>query len=90
MLAEKSNFSITRMVWLLEVSRSGYYAWIKRGPSVRSLRHERIEAKVAWFQRVRGPTQDRRPEVFKQHFAVRASRTSESPILQNSREHRIV
>jgi transposase InsO family protein len=49
MLAEKSNFTITRMVRLLEVSRSGYYAWAKRGPSTRSLRHERIEAKVAWF-----------------------------------------
>jgi transposase InsO family protein len=49
MHAEKSNFTITRMVRLLEVSRSGYYAWTKRGPSARSLRHERIEAKVAWF-----------------------------------------
>jgi len=49
MLAEKSDFSITPMVRLLEVSRSGYYVWIKRGSSVRSLRHERIEQKVAWF-----------------------------------------
>jgi putative transposase len=49
MLAEKSNFTITRMVRLLEVSRSGYYAWCRRTPSKRALRHERIEAKVAWF-----------------------------------------
>jgi transposase InsO family protein len=49
MHAEKSNFSITRMVRLLEVSRSDYYAWCHRSPSTRSLRQERIEAKVAWF-----------------------------------------
>jgi transposase InsO family protein len=49
MLAEKSNFTITRMVRLLEVSRSGYYAWIKRGPSARALRHECLEQKVVWF-----------------------------------------
>ena len=49
MRAEKSNFTITRMVRLLEVSRSGYYAWVKRSPSKRALRQERIEQKVAWF-----------------------------------------
>ena len=49
MHAEKGNFTITRRVRLLEVSRSGYYAWINRAPSPRALRHERLEAKVAWF-----------------------------------------
>jgi len=49
MHAQKSSFSITRMVRLLEVSRSGYYAWCQRTPSQRALRHERLEAKVSWF-----------------------------------------
>jgi hypothetical protein len=46
MLAEKSTFTITRMVRLLEVSRSGYYAWIKRGPSMRALRGEIVSRKT--------------------------------------------
>ena len=37
------------MARLLEVSRSGYYAWAQRLPSKRAVRAERIEAKVAWF-----------------------------------------
>ena len=49
MLAEKSHFTVSRMARLLEVSRSGFYAWCKRGPSPRAVRQERIEAKVAWF-----------------------------------------
>jgi putative transposase len=49
MHAEKSNVSIARMARLLEVSRSGFYAWLTRGPSARALRAERIEAKIAWF-----------------------------------------
>jgi putative transposase len=49
MHAEKSNFSIARMARLLEVSRSGFYAWLTRGPSARALRTERIDAKIAWF-----------------------------------------
>ena len=49
MHAEKSNFTITRMVRLLEVSRSGYYAWLKRGPSPRTLRREQLAQKITWF-----------------------------------------
>ena len=47
MLVEKSNFTVTRMVRLLGVSR--FYAWLVRVPSTRAIRAERIEAKVAWF-----------------------------------------
>ena len=49
MHAEKSNFTISRMARLLDVSRSGFYAWINRVPSKRAVRQERIEAKVAGF-----------------------------------------
>ncbi|TFB66146.1 IS3 family transposase [Cryobacterium sp. Hz9] len=51
-LAEKTNFTITRMVRLLEVSRSGYYVWVDRKPSGRMIRREGIEQKVAWFHGV--------------------------------------
>jgi putative transposase len=49
MHAEKSNHTVSRMARLLEVSRSGFYAWSKRLPSKRAVRAEKIEAKIAWF-----------------------------------------
>ncbi len=49
MHAEKSNHAVSRMARLLEVSRSGFYAWSKRLPSKRAIRAEQIEAKIAWF-----------------------------------------
>jgi len=49
MLVEKSNYSVSRMARLLEVSRSGFYAWCKRAPSKRAIRAERIEQKITWF-----------------------------------------
>lgn len=49
MHVEKSNYSVKRMARLLGVSRSGFYAWAKRGPSKRAIRQIEIEQKVAWF-----------------------------------------
>ncbi len=49
MHAEKSNFTVSRMARLLDVSRSGFYAWLTRVPSPRAVRARRIEAKIAWF-----------------------------------------
>ncbi len=49
MHAEKSNHTVSRMARLLEVSRSGFYAWAKRLPSRRAVRAGVIQAKVAWF-----------------------------------------
>ena len=49
MLAEKSNFTVARMARLLEVSRSGFYAWCRRTPSKQAIRQERIEQKITWF-----------------------------------------
>ena len=49
MLAEKSKFTIKRMARLLEVSRSGFYAWWNRTPSKQTIQRERIEQNVARF-----------------------------------------
>ena len=49
MRVERSNFTVTRMARLLEVFRSGFYAWLGRPPSLRAVRTERIEQEVAWF-----------------------------------------
>jgi predicted DNA-binding transcriptional regulator AlpA len=49
MRVERSNFTVKRMARLLEVSRSGFYAWLKREPSPRAVRMMGIEQKVRWF-----------------------------------------
>ena len=35
--AEKANHAVSTMCWVLEVSRSGYYAWSSRPPSERAV-----------------------------------------------------
>lgn len=56
MHAEKSNFTLTRMARLLEVSRSGYYAWVSRAPSPASVRRACVEQKVSFFHGVSDET----------------------------------
>ncbi len=41
------SFPVKVMCELLEVSRSGYYSWIDRGPSPRAVRHEQIKTTVS-------------------------------------------
>ena len=54
MEAEKANFPVTLMCRVLEVSRSGYYAWRKREPSARSQADKALKVPiVAIHQRSR-------------------------------------
>lgn len=42
MEANRSSYDIGRMCWLLNVSRSGFYAWRRRQPSKRSTRNKEL------------------------------------------------
>ena len=47
--AEKANFPVCRMVELLEVSRSGYYAWVDRQdapPGPRAARRAELAVQI--------------------------------------------
>lgn len=53
--AEKANFPIRTMCRLLEVSRSGFHAWERRGPSKRALEDQQLALEVAGiFRESRG------------------------------------
>ena len=45
-LAQKENYSISKMLDWLSVSRSGYYDWIDREPSQQAKRRERLKTEV--------------------------------------------
>lgn len=49
--AEKANFPVRLMCRMLQVSRSGFYAWAKRGPSKRALEDQRLAVEVAEVHR---------------------------------------
>lgn len=44
---EKASFPVTRMCAALGVSSSGFYEWVKRGPSKRQTRREELARKVS-------------------------------------------
>ena len=52
--AEKTNYTITRMISLLDVSRSGYYKWAAAqgaAPSPSVVRRAALDAKIAAFHK---------------------------------------
>lgn len=42
----RSQFQVSMMCWVLEVSRSGYYAWVSRPQSRRELENEALTEKI--------------------------------------------
>ena len=52
---QHAEFSVTRLCRILEVSRSGYYEWLGRPPSVQPDADQQLEAKVQqYFAQGRG------------------------------------
>jgi putative transposase len=45
--AEKAHLPVALLCWMLEVSRSGYYAWRNRPPSRRSREDALLTAKIS-------------------------------------------
>ena len=45
----REQHAVRRMCKILDVSASGYYAWRKRPPSRRALRHQRLTVKIRGF-----------------------------------------
>lgn len=52
--AEKANFSVTVMCKLLDVSRSGFYAWDERGPSASEIADEQLAVRIAAIHKASG------------------------------------
>jgi len=52
-LAKKAEHSITIMCRVLEVSRSGYHAWIKRPPSPRAVQDARLTERIRVLHKLR-------------------------------------
>lgn len=47
----ESQYSVQRMCQVLGVSRSGYYAWRRRGPSARQMANQALEQQIAIIHR---------------------------------------
>jgi transposase InsO family protein len=50
--AEKANYPVDLMCSVLEVSRSGYYAWVKREPCSRVLADRELSKKIGTIYEV--------------------------------------
>lgn len=52
MKANQANYPVSMMCRLLDVSTSGYYAWLKRSPSKRSREDEILTEKIRHYHRI--------------------------------------
>ena len=46
---QQAEFPVRRLCRMLEVSRSGYYEWLRRPPSSRTTADQQLQEKVQWY-----------------------------------------
>ncbi len=56
MKGHRADHAVATMCRLLEVSESGYYAWLERTPSARSLADQALQAKIEAIHEGSGET----------------------------------
>jgi putative transposase len=74
-IQQHTAFSVSRMCRLLEVSRSGYYEWLGRPPSIQADADRQVQAKVQhYFAQGRGTYGTRRIKYLLAQEGLRVSR----------------
>ena len=48
---EKAHHTVSRMASVLGVSRAGYHAWRKRGPSARKIQDDQLKERIAMIHK---------------------------------------
>jgi len=66
---ERSHHAVSLLCSVLNVTRQGFWAWKRRGPSARRCEDERLKRLIAdaWEAHLRGATRTRRAEARSRH-----------------------